>query len=513
MTTPAGWYDDGSGRQRWWDGTQWTEHFAPAADAADSGAEQTADSSVADASIVGASDAGASADADASVPESAAAAETAAAVESISAVESGAWEQPSTGAPAPSAEPAATDHAAHEHAAHEPAGSEPAAHEQSAPEQAAPADSTPAAAEPAEETVVAPESTPSWSAPSAADGADTSGYGTQPTTPFTAPGSAGPTAPVDGGAPPYAGAPVYPGAAASYHGSAPAPQPPQAPPYGGAPSYPGAAQQGYQGGAYPPAAPAYGAPGGYPYAAAPAAPAPLSIVGLIGLGAAALGTILSCIPFTFVFGWILLAAGFIVSLISVFLKGRKWPGIAGIVLSVVGTVIAVVMAFVFAISTVAGVVRDLPSAPPSSDYSTDDSDDGTSTPPEVVEGTLGEPITIEQYSGASEITVTSATWSTSDGSSIPSTNGGFVILDVTVTGLEGTSYVNPIYFAIETAEGAEGTYDFFADGQLSSEDLEAGDSISGKVTFDVAQSASYTVIVTDEMFQEVARITVTPTAG
>ncbi len=31
MTTPAGWYDDGSGRQRYWDGTQWTEHFAPAA--------------------------------------------------------------------------------------------------------------------------------------------------------------------------------------------------------------------------------------------------------------------------------------------------------------------------------------------------------------------------------------------------------------------------------------------------------------------------------------------------
>lgn len=25
----AGWYDDGSGRQRWWDGERWTEHFAP----------------------------------------------------------------------------------------------------------------------------------------------------------------------------------------------------------------------------------------------------------------------------------------------------------------------------------------------------------------------------------------------------------------------------------------------------------------------------------------------------
>lgn len=25
----AGWYDDGSGRQRWYDGVQWTDHFAP----------------------------------------------------------------------------------------------------------------------------------------------------------------------------------------------------------------------------------------------------------------------------------------------------------------------------------------------------------------------------------------------------------------------------------------------------------------------------------------------------
>lgn len=31
MTTPSGWYDDGSGGQRYWDGSQWTEHFAPVA--------------------------------------------------------------------------------------------------------------------------------------------------------------------------------------------------------------------------------------------------------------------------------------------------------------------------------------------------------------------------------------------------------------------------------------------------------------------------------------------------
>lgn len=31
MNIPAGWHDDGSGRQRWWDGTQWTNTFAPVA--------------------------------------------------------------------------------------------------------------------------------------------------------------------------------------------------------------------------------------------------------------------------------------------------------------------------------------------------------------------------------------------------------------------------------------------------------------------------------------------------
>ncbi len=30
QSTPAGWYPDGQGGQRWWDGTQWTEHTQPA---------------------------------------------------------------------------------------------------------------------------------------------------------------------------------------------------------------------------------------------------------------------------------------------------------------------------------------------------------------------------------------------------------------------------------------------------------------------------------------------------
>jgi len=50
-TTPPGWYDDGHGAMRWWDGTQWTEHVAQP------DAETAADAPT-EAEIVAASEAG-----------------------------------------------------------------------------------------------------------------------------------------------------------------------------------------------------------------------------------------------------------------------------------------------------------------------------------------------------------------------------------------------------------------------------------------------------------------------
>ncbi len=53
-TTPPGWYDDGHGAMRWWDGSQWTEHVAqPDAEPAEAGAAPT------EAEIVAAQEAGA----------------------------------------------------------------------------------------------------------------------------------------------------------------------------------------------------------------------------------------------------------------------------------------------------------------------------------------------------------------------------------------------------------------------------------------------------------------------
>lgn len=480
MTTPAGWYDDGSGRQRWWDGTQWTEHFAPIEESAPSAAgesaggltgEATTDRGSESADVSGHS----SSDA---IPDSAAAAETAAAIESVAAVESQSWNTP-----APSDSRADAE-----------APAEPSAHQDA-------------------------DAAPSYGAP--VTDAPVDEAGTTHEQGSTSPASPAPT---DDIVPPYAntagpsegGAPSYPGTAApSYPQEYPA-----APAYPGSaapsPSYPGAA-------AYAPAGQQYGAPAGYPPAygaTTPVAPARPSVLGLVGLGLAALGTILSCIPVIFWLGWLLLGVGFIVSLISLFLKGRKWPGISGLILSIIGAIIAVVMFFVIVFATVSEAVRDLPSAPPSSDSdtgiddgTTDDgtADDGTGSA-QVEEGTIGDTVTLTFLGGSGEITVTEARWATSDGSSVPSTNGGYVTLETTWTGVEGTTAANPLFTSLETAEGVEGQVDFLVTG-APNELLDPGQTVSGPITFDIAQSESYVFVVTDEAGRDIARIDVAPSAG
>lgn len=79
------------------------------------------------------------------------------------------------------------------------------------------------------------------------------------------------------------------------------------------------------------------------------------VLGFVGLGLAVLGTVLACIPLTFVFGVILLFAAFVVSLIGLFRRdAAKWPSIVGMILSVVGGVIGTVVTLVIVAATLAG---------------------------------------------------------------------------------------------------------------------------------------------------------------
>ncbi|WP_368499465.1 hypothetical protein [Herbiconiux sp. A18JL235] len=79
---------------------------------------------------------------------------------------------------------------------------------------------------------------------------------------------------------------------------------------------------------------------------APPPPANRNVLALIALIVAVVGFIFACIPGALIVGWVLLPIAFVLSLVSLFLKGRgKGLGIAGLIISIVGTIVAFVVFF------------------------------------------------------------------------------------------------------------------------------------------------------------------------
>jgi hypothetical protein len=131
----------------------------------------------------------------------------------------------------------------------------------------------------------------------------------------------------------------------------------------------------------------------YPAAGQPVASAPttartpprrISVLGLIGLVAAAVGVVLACIPPISGVGWIVLGLAFVASIVSLFLRGSKWPGFTGVGVTVVGAILAFAVSLVslgFSSIVEAGEVQAAPSARPSADDGSS-TDDGAADPAE-----------------------------------------------------------------------------------------------------------------------------------
>jgi|GEM_PF-1295511 len=107
--------------------------------------------------------------------------------------------------------------------------------------------------------------------------------------------------------------------------------------------------------------PAYGAGPGAP--GSPPEPGGTNVLGIVALVIAAIGFVFAVIPFVQVVGLILLPIAFVLAIIALFLKGRKWPAITGLILSVVGGIIgaivfAVVALGVFGQIVDSGVIQD-----------------------------------------------------------------------------------------------------------------------------------------------------------
>lgn len=121
---------------------------------------------------------------------------------------------------------------------------------------------------------------------------------------------------------------------------------PFAPPYTIPSSAPAAAVPTTGGVGSPPAA---GAPWVAP--AAPPTPARVSVLGVIGLAVVVIGVVCACIPVIAIAGWIVLGFGFLLSLISLFLPGRRWPGITGMAVAAVGAVLALAVSLVLGVAS------------------------------------------------------------------------------------------------------------------------------------------------------------------
>jgi len=99
---------------------------------------------------------------------------------------------------------------------------------------------------------------------------------------------------------------------------------------------------------HPPAAPAPqpGPPPMPPADPTASAPKKTNVLALIAMIVAIVGFIFACVPGALIVGWVLLPIAFVLSIVSLFLKGdRKWMGIVGLIVSIVGTIVGFVVFF------------------------------------------------------------------------------------------------------------------------------------------------------------------------
>lgn len=83
-----------------------------------------------------------------------------------------------------------------------------------------------------------------------------------------------------------------------------------------------------------------------PPSAPSGAPKKTNVLALIAMIVAVVGFTFACIPGALIVGWVLLPIAFVLSIVSLFLKGdRKWMGIVGLIVSVIGTIVGVVVFF------------------------------------------------------------------------------------------------------------------------------------------------------------------------
>lgn len=245
-----------------------------------------------------------------------------------------------------------------------------------------------------------------------------------------------------------------------------------------------------------------------------------NVVGIIALVVAVVGLVFACIPVVQVVAWILLPIAFVLSIVGLFLKGRKWPAITALIVSIVGAIVGAIVAAVFAFNVFgqlvdSGVIQDeiregieegLGTPVPTEPAPPSESDDGEGTV-----GNLAFGDTMEWSDGVT-MTVSEPEPFTASDLAAGSDQAEDLVFTLTIT--NGSSEnVQPIVVSTLSSGGTEATriLDVGAEGgQVGippTTPIPPGESITWQEAWSVADPASLTMSTAPSFVYETAVFT------
>ena len=267
------------------------------------------------------------------------------------------------------------------------------------------------------------------------------------------------------------------------------------------------------------------APGAYPGGGAPGGPGAggpqkVNVLGIVALVVAVIGFILACIPFVQVIAWIVLPIAFVLSLVALFLEGRKWPAITGLVVSVLGGIVG---AIVFAVVTVgvlgqiadSGVIQDQIERELEEEFGTPvPTEDAGEAPDDGAMGGLAFGETMEWDDGVS-MTVSEPEPFTPSDLAAGADQAVDLVFTLTITN-DSSENVQPVVVSTLSSDGTEATriFDIGADGgQVGIPPTTAilpGESITWREAWSVADEGSLTMQTSPSFQYEPAVFTNVP---
>lgn len=254
--------------------------------------------------------------------------------------------------------------------------------------------------------------------------------------------------------------------------------------------------------------------------AAPADGKKMNVLALVSLIIAVIGFIFACIPGALIVGWILLPIAFVLSIVSLFLKGdRKWFGIVGLIVSIVGTIVGVLV-FIGVVATAANdafggseTTVTQPSGQPSAEADGEATEDA-----DAAQGTRENPYPVGSAISTNDWTVVINSVNPDGNGTVAEANQfndaapagtHYEIVNYTVTynGSKSGYSMEVAIAAVTSAGNVINSYDSLVSlsDDMGLDELYAGASLTGSVAFVIPDGETYTLrvrpgIVADEVF-------------